>query len=129
MGPFETQLNAFKDHTQDETHELVREVIVETGRRLIDRSPVLTGQFADNWNYGLETRDTRTHGPTGARAINNLAEIPATPAGFFHFLSNALPYGPSLERGSSRQAPQGMVGLTVLEWPQIVAAAARKVGP
>lgn len=129
MPTFAEQLAAFAEKTQGKAHEVVREVVVETGIRLIDRSPVKTGQFADNWNYGLETRDTSTHGPTGARTINQIGELPIEAAGHIHYLSNAIPYGPALERGSSKQAPQGMVGLTELELPGIVEAAVKRANP
>lgn len=124
MGAFASELARFSEGTKDKANEVVREIVMETGRRLIARSPVDTGQFADNWNYGLETRDSSTHGPTGARTINNLEELPKRAASFIHYLTNALPYGPALERGHSSQAPNGVVGLTVLEWNEIVAWAA-----
>jgi len=41
-------------------------------------------------------------------------------------LTNSLAYGPRLEEGlHSRQAPQGMVAITVLEFQPIVNGAAR----
>lgn len=128
-GSFAAQLADFQAKTEGKGHAVVREVVEEAGRRLIERSPVDTGAFASNWNYGLETRDTRFTTATNIRTLNNLAEMPSKPAGFIHYISNAAPYGPALERGSSQQAPQGMVGLTIVEWPQVVAEALRRVNP
>lgn len=127
MGTFADQLAAFGVKAGGATDDVVSGSILEAGQRLITRSPVDTGQFADNWFYGLEAPDTRTHGPTGERAINNLEEMPKKTSGFVHFLSNSIPYGPELERGSSKQAPQGVVGLTAIEWPSIVEQVALRV--
>jgi hypothetical protein len=121
VGKFGATLSGFRDETVDELNRITRESVFSAGNRVIVLSPVKTGQFADNWFYGLMTPDTRTHGPTGARAINNIEEMPEQPFGFIHYLSNALPYGPALERGSSTQAPQGMVGVLAIEWPSMVA--------
>lgn len=128
-GSFAAQLADFQAKTEGKGHAVVREVVEEAGRRLIERSPIDTGRFKSNWYYGLETRDTRTSEQTGVRTLNNLEEMPSKPAGFIHYISNSLPYGPALERGSSKQAPQGMVGLTIVEWPQVVAEALRRVNP
>lgn len=143
MGSFTADLKAFQAKTDTKINEAVREIVLGVGERLIDRSPVgapetwkrkpppgyKPGRFKSNWNYGLQTPDIHTTDRTDLFALNNLEELPAKPAGFVHFLTNSLPYGPALERGHSQQAPQGMVGLTAQEFPQIVEAAARKVNP
>lgn len=97
-----------------------------TGARLIERSPIDTGRFKSNWNYGLEAPDTRTTAETKVRTLNNLQERPKSLGGFNHYLTNALPYGPALERGHSKQAPQGIVGLTREEWPSLVQLAVQR---
>ena len=127
MGSFADALKAFEVKATGLADEVVRETVLEIGRRVIDRSPIKTGRFKSNWRYGLETRDAFTTTKTDERYLHNVEELPKGAAGFVHFVSNALPYGPSLERGSSAQAPQGIVGLTVLEWDQIVAEAVLKV--
>ena len=65
---------------------------------------------------------------TNERFVHNYEELPADLLNFRHFITNALPYGPALERGSSAQAPQGFAGLTAVEWPNIVSFAVGKVG-
>jgi hypothetical protein len=126
-GSFAAQLEAFARDSKEKADALVREVVLETGQRVIDRSPIKSGRFKSNWNYGLETRDAHTTEKTDIRALNNLEELPKRAAGFVHLISNALPYGPALERGHSNQAPQGMVALASLEFPQIVNFAVAKV--
>jgi hypothetical protein len=49
-------------------------------------------------------------------------------AGEVIYLVNNLPYGPSLERGHSRQAPTGMVGITVAEFQAVAGSAVSTLG-
>ena len=111
---------------REDMNQVLREAIIEAGRRLIERSPIDTGRFQSNWRYGLTTPDLFTTEKTGERYVHNLDEMPADLLGFRSFITNALPYGPALERGSSTQAPQGVVGLVAVEWPQIVNLAVRR---
>lgn len=127
MPSFADQLRAFEAQAASRADAVVREVVLEVGRRVIERSPRLTGRFSSNWRYGLQTPDAFTTQATAEQFLHNTDELPKAAAGFVHYVSNHLPYGPVLERGSSAQAPQGVVGLTALEFPQILAGAVRKV--
>ena len=128
MGSFSAALEAFARDSKDKADMLVRDVVLEIGDRLIQRSPVDTSAFQSNWRYGLETRDAFfSKTLVGRKELNNLEELPKAAAGFIHFVSNAAPYGPALENGHSGQAPQGMVRLTALQFDSIVEAAALKV--
>lgn len=126
MG-FADQLARFAAETKDKADAVVRETVLEIGERVIARSPVLTGAFRGNWNYGLEARDAFFNAARVGKELNNLEELPQKAAGFVHFISNHAAYGPALENGHSQQAPQGMVRLTALQFDSIVAAAALKV--
>jgi hypothetical protein len=125
---FAEQLATFAAKTKGQVDAVTAGSLREAGQRLIDRSPVDTSRFQSNWNYSLETPDIFFgDGKRGVRVVNDIADIPTKAAGFVHFITNSAPYGPALERGHSKQAPQGMVGLTAIEWPQIVAEQALKV--
>jgi hypothetical protein len=52
-------------------------------------------------------------------------KVSGADAGDIVFLVNNLPYGPRLERGWSKQAPSGMVGITVAEFQKAVSKAAK----
>lgn len=124
---FAEQIASFSAKTQANLDAVVRASVEEAGQRLIDRSPIDTGRFKSNWNYAAEHPDIFTSEKTNIRTVNGLEDIPAKAASFVSYITNSLPYGPALERGHSKQAPQGMVRLTSIEWPQIVEAAAAKV--
>ena len=125
---FADQLSKFKVISETECSRFVHAVVRETGRRLIERSPIDTGKFVSNWRYGLESPDTTVTEETSIRTLNNLSEMPARAIGFIHYITNSVHYGPYLEAGSSKQAPRGMVELTAMEADTIFAVAARKVG-
>ena len=90
-------------------------------------SPVDTSRFQSNWRYGLMTPDNFfDENARNVRFVNGMGDAPKAASKFVHFITNAAPYGPALERGHSKQAPYGMVGLTILAFEDIVANAARK---
>lgn len=127
MASFAEQIASFAAKAQGQVDSVVRGSVEEAGQRLIDRSPIDTGRFKSNWNYAAEQPDIFTSERTNIRTVNGIEDMPAKAAGHIHYVTNSLPYGPALERGHSKQAPQGMVGLTSLEWPQIVELVASKV--
>lgn len=126
MASFAEQMARAKIVVREDMNQVLRFAIKEAGRRLIGRSPVDTGRFASNWRYGLTTPDLFTTKATNERVLHNLDEVPKDLLGLTHFVTNALPYGPALERGSSSQAPQGFAGLTAVEWPNIVGVGVQK---
>ena len=59
--------------------------------------------------------------PTGGLSINRIAaSLPIHAAGKVHYIQNSVPYIQALEDGISRQAPMGMVGLTKVEFQEII---------
>lgn len=99
-----------------------------------DRLPILApagyvgGRFRANWQYGVGTANLTTTAeidPDGSDSIDRVnGSIDAVAAGKIHYLTNSLPYAQRLEDGWSKQAPAGMVMLTVVEFIPIVNAAA-----
>lgn len=82
------------------------------------------GRFRANWQIGIGALNTATTdnvdkggGPTLQRLS---AAAKATSAGQVVWLSNSLPYAQKLEAGWSKQAPAGMVGLTLIDLPGLM---------
>lgn len=113
----------------------VGEIVGQLATRLDERSPVKSGRFRANWNYGLGAPDLSTSMATdkagGATSSRIIAQIPEQASGQVHYLSNNLPYAMRLENGWSKQAPQGILSRTVVEFQtfvdEAVAAAQRRV--
>lgn len=83
------------------------------------KSPVDTGQFRSNWLVSIATPDPSViEGPGAALAQKSAGALASYAAreGFpVIYLQNNLPYATRLEDGYSKQAPNGMVALTVAE--------------
>lgn len=97
--------------------------------KVISRTPKDKGDLIASWNPKIgdpeadniyvSAGDTKRHDVVGT--INSMK------LGDKFSLANGQPYAPRIEyEGYSPQAVSGMVGPTLLEWQQIVTAAARK---
>jgi len=128
VADFAAQVRQFTDKAQDKLTLAVRKISLEMFSRVILRSPVDTGRFRANWQVAigsvptgtLESSDkagTITVGKAQSAALG--VQVGQTIA-----LVNNLPYAQRLENGSSKQAPGGMVALTVQDFHVI----AQKIG-
>ena len=98
----------------EELTDLVRATHMEALSRIVLRTPVDTGRARNSWQSTVgrpATTDLRLDDPIaeGERVLEGLA--PFTPT----YISSNVPYILRLEYGHSRQAPEGMVALTVEE--------------
>jgi hypothetical protein len=102
--------------------QAAREVALEAGSRIIERTPVDTGRARANWQSSIGGPDmtvTDELDPSGQGAIARLqktAEAFDPAKGDSLFLTNGVEYIHELEYGSSQQAPHGMVRRTAGEF-------------
>jgi hypothetical protein len=144
---FSLDLKAFAEKAQANANAVVRETVLAVDRALVEKSPVgnpelwkhpappgyVGGRFRANWQYG---ENQPTPGelytpivgpfPSAAESVEReTAKIAPDAGGKLHYLTNNLPYAQALEDGhSATQAPAGIVGITVIEFVEIVKAAA-----
>ncbi|MGI4847552.1 MAG: hypothetical protein ACRYGK_05370 [Janthinobacterium lividum] len=83
------------------------------------------GRFRANYFFTLNApsnESTDQVDPTGAESIGRMtAQIADSAVGYVAYVQNNLPYAERLENGwSKKQAPAGMVGVTVAEFQQFV---------
>ena len=119
--------------------KLMRGVVLEALKRIKNRTPVDTGRARNNWNVSEGSPDYGTTTATGDTALARGAAVIANlKFGDTAYITNGLPYIPTLEYGGygpgpktvggfSRQAPAGMVGITVAELKPWVDAQVRKL--
>jgi len=99
--------------------KVVRGTLFGLTNRIVKRSPVDTGRFRNNWNAsvsGVNYSTTSSIDRSGGQAINKAkGVIDGLKIGATFYLSNNLPYAKRLEYGWSKQAPSGMIRLSVAE--------------
>lgn len=82
------------------------------------------GRFRANWQLGIGSLPSGVIDDldaSGNKTKGKLrAMIPADAAGRIYYLTNNLPYAWPLEEGHSKQAPNGFVGLTVVEFQDYI---------
>lgn len=118
---FSVDIQKFAQKAKQREIEFVRAFCLLLAERIIERTPVDTGFARANWFASLQGFDGRVLVQVDGQAYPNgsLAEIALVSAGIqpnmtFYIYNNA-PYILPLEHGHSKQAPQGMVKLTVAE--------------
>lgn len=113
---FRAQVRKFRKRIRENSERAWRGFAFNVAREIVMRSPVDLGRFRGNWNVQFDTSPQtsegldRDGGPTLQRIASQLAGYKS---GKRFWLLNHLPYSIPLEYGHSRQAPQGMVRLTV----------------
>jgi hypothetical protein len=139
-GPFELKLRQLCDRAGDRGDIAVRKVVLDVGGRLVLRSPRDKGRFASNWFYSEGAPSDGSTESTAGTEVQGIRAMAKDAAGKVHYLVNNSPQAWVIEHGGypnppkkgtgrtingfSTQAPAGVVGLTVIEFQQIVTAAA-----
>jgi len=133
MATFSLQLGDFARKAGANPLLVLKKVVFDLYVRVAMRTPVDTGRARGGWQIsgsGMSGGETGAldNTPTGSE---NQGWGGADTSGLTDdsgaFIFNNVVYIIPLEYGHSKQAPQGMVRLTVAEFQQIVAAAAASV--
>lgn len=131
MATLGEQLKAFSEKTKADMATVVRKTALSLGESMVLMSPVDTGRFRGNWQYGADAINTSTGGAddkSGRTALNRIqAGIRGWVPGQTIYLSNSLPYAQRLESGWSKQAPSGFVRVSVANYQQYIADAIASV--
>ena len=145
MGAFALQIAAWVEKTKGDIDTVTRYALTEVDRRLVNRSPVgdalywknpapkgyTGGRFRANWQMSIGAPASGVVDAVdkdgSATMAAHASVVAVARAGQTFYLMNNLPYAVPIERGWSRQAPVGVVALTVVEWNNIVDAAVNGV--
>jgi len=108
---FVGDLQKFSKATGVEIETVVRKVAFDVYKGITQKTPVDTGRAKANWMMG--------YGNVNYTITKNTSFTPISPpkgsGKNVIYITNSLPYINSLENGSSTQAPNGMVNLTMLD--------------
>lgn len=124
---FADSLNKICKRAGDKAEMVVRKTALELQSQMIERSPVDTGRFKGNWQCGIGSMNADTNAApdkSGQGALGRTAAVlQGWKPGQTIVLSNSLPYAKRLELGWSKQAPAGVVRLTVQNYSAALANA------
>lgn len=137
-GTFALDLAKFAEKAGERADEVVGTIVVQIAAELDRRSPVgdavywkhpapkgyVGGHFRANWQLGVSAMpggEVAGVDPSGSATQARIgAAIPDEAAGLVYYIANNVPYATRIEYGWSRQAPQGLVGLTATMFRDIV---------
>ena len=120
MGVRVEGLQATIEFVSEFPKEIVTGTAFEFASRCRRRTPVDTGYAMNSWIVTLDRNDFGTPGSNIVDA--RIGQVESMRLGQTVYVNNGANYIGPLERGHSRQAPGGMVAVTVPEVPDIVQA-------
>ena len=127
MG-FAADLNKLCKRAGDKAEMVVRKTALELQSGMIEMSPVKSGRFKSNWTCGVGAVNPDTSAAPGTDAEGRTRTVlEGWKPGQTIFLTNSLPYARRLENGWSKQAPSGVVRLTVQAYSQALKAAVESI--
>ncbi len=126
ISAFNAEITKFVDVlTPLEVVSVQKKIALEALKRIVLKTPVDTGRCRGNWQVNLTTPgegfDPEQFDKSGSGSLSNgMAVITSVKKPFqIIWISNNVPYVIYLEDGTSKQAPRGMVSLTVEELRQM----------
>lgn len=121
---FAFELDKAKLDTDEKISDAISLIAMFCLRGIVRKSPVDTGRFRSNWQVSKNVPRTtqlnltkETQAATIARGQRTIETFDLKNDSMI-IIQNNLPYANRLENGWSKQAPNGMVGLTVNEAAQ-----------
>lgn len=128
---FVIDIQRFVDKANGNLDLVVRKVALDLFKRVIMKTPVDTGRAKGSWLVSINSIPTGVPGTLdkdGSATIMRVsADVLTMKAGQIITLVSNLDYINRLEYGYSKQAPAGMVRITVVEFGGVVTKAASEV--
>lgn len=124
-----SDLAAFSKKTEAAGEKVFRGSALEILSTGIKRTPVLSGRLRGNWFTKINKIDgSSSDGRSANKSISNaVIETGKAKLTDVIYMVNNLPYAAEIERGSSKQAPAGMIRVTILEWKRLVERKAKQL--
>jgi hypothetical protein len=126
---FVLDLSKFTDKAVGNTEKVFRASSISLFSNIIKRTPVKTGRLRGNWQTDINQPSVGTLNRNGSTPAISEAVSTVNKATLDDsiFLVNNLPYANAIENGSSTQAPEGMVKVSIAEFQREVDKQARKL--
>ena len=145
MGKFAKKIGEFNSKTEKALEMLLRGTALDLMSAIVMRTPVgnpdiwktkyppkgyTGGRLRGNWQAEINRPASGTSKKTDKRGSKTLkkgqAKMKGATVGDSIYITNNLPYAIAVENGHSRQAPKGMVKITIAELKMHLRRNARK---
>ncbi len=149
MASWSINIDKWAKLTKQKPEKVKRAFVFLIYSKIVQRTPVAEGRARGNWNVSVGTCDTSVDESLTTAKYRSLDDLPIPLSDTSMFISNNLIYMPKLEYGGfgkyveekqvskangpktvngySKQAPNGMVGVTVAEASKILEQAVKRV--
>lgn len=137
---FALDIQKFAKKAGDNADLVVRKVVLDIGRSLVEKTPVgnpdlwqnpdnkpdgyVGGHARANWSHSIGVQVIQEFDvvdATGNASNERIASsLPINAGGKVHYIQNSVPYIEALEDGHSTQAPAGMVAITQTEFQDYI---------
>lgn len=124
---FSDDIKRFTGKTEKSVEMVFRGTALDVISKIMQRSPVKTGRFRGDWQTTLNMPASGVIEGTASNSLNKARSVSGSAklTDAIYYINN-LPYSLRLENGYSKQAPAGMVKLTVSEFQRIASDNARR---
>jgi len=121
MAQWSVPLARIAQRTTKSIEQVARVATFKVMSKVHLKSPVDTGRFRANWNYSEGAPNyTFTESTASGRGATEAQRALSGAIGGVAYFSNGLPYAYRLEYGWSKQAPSGMVRVSVGEFAKSI---------
>lgn len=129
MANFIDAINGWIEATETRIDDVLQTIVMKIGESVVTLSPVDTGRFKGNWQLTIDERASSSllrYDQDGHTTLSAMAsKVNSFTAGQVAYIQNMVLYGYDLEYGYSKQAPDGMVRITEMQFMRIVEDAIR----
>lgn len=119
LNQFNVDIQKFKDLTAEKHRLLLKKVAFQLLSLIVEKNPVKTGRSQNNWQVAVDkgtgTAALEIEGTKKIIQPDALAALDDIEAYSTVILYNNVEYIVALEKGSSTQAPAGMVAVSIEE--------------
>ena len=113
MARWTLDLNKYAEKQENKILEIRKSFLFALYNSITFRTPIDTGRARGNWNVSVNSADGATNENSKSPKYTSVSQMPNNRGDEPLFISNGLDYIERLEYGYSKQAPNGMVGVTV----------------
>ncbi len=115
MNDVTFDLSAFANSININLKTVVRKITADLLTKIVKRTPVDTGRARASWNIGIGGPDTTVPAEGKHSGNTSITSITAIDGNETVWISSNLDYIAHLEQGTSKQAPAGMVEISIAE--------------